>query len=323
MYLGSWKIDDYLTIPITTHRFSSGAAYAATTISYRIYEDNTNTEIVADTGMSNFDAETGMYLGRLALAAATGFEKGKCYTVLTKATVDGVEAIHVDTLQIEAEVDTNTVSATINDSSGVTELLTRVPDATAGANGGLLIAGSNAATTFATLTSTGAFTVGSIVNDGIFTQTGSHPFATPVNITAGTITTVSNLTNAPTNGDFTSTMKNSLNASTPAGITDKAGFSLADNQINVTIGTVTTVSDKANYTLHSDYNAAKTAATQTSVNTIDTIVDIMSAILRNKLVIDNSTGNGILYADDNFTPLYEVSGLITDTGTITIRKRLE
>jgi len=40
--------------------------------------------------------------------------------------------------------------------------------------------------------------------------------ASPTNITAGTITTVTNLTNAPTNGDFTATMKASLNASTPS-----------------------------------------------------------------------------------------------------------
>ncbi len=44
----------------------------------------------------------------------------------------------------------------VSDSSGVTELLTRVPDATAGEAGGLLVAGSNAATTFATLTVSGA-----------------------------------------------------------------------------------------------------------------------------------------------------------------------
>lgn len=43
--------------------------------------------------------------------------------------------------------------------------------------------------------------------------------ASPTNITAGTITTVTNLTNAPTAGDFTSTMKTSLNAATPASIT--------------------------------------------------------------------------------------------------------
>lgn len=39
--------------------------------------------------------------------------------------------------------------------------------------------------------------------------------ATPTNITAGTITTVTNLTNAPTNGDFTATMKSSIIAAVP------------------------------------------------------------------------------------------------------------
>ena len=39
--------------------------------------------------------------------------------------------------------------------------------------------------------------------------------ATPTNITAGTITTVTNLTNAPTNGDFTATMKSSITAAVP------------------------------------------------------------------------------------------------------------
>jgi hypothetical protein len=43
-------------------------------------------------------------------------------------------------------------------------------------------------------------------------------FATPTNITAGVITTVTNLTNAPTAGDFTAAMKTSLNAATPASI---------------------------------------------------------------------------------------------------------
>lgn len=43
-------------------------------------------------------------------------------------------------------------------------------------------------------------------------QTG---LATPTNITAGTITTVTNLTNAPTSGDLTATMKASVTAAVP------------------------------------------------------------------------------------------------------------
>ena len=42
--------------------------------------------------------------------------------------------------------------------------------------------------------------------------------ASPTNITAGTITTVTNLTNAPTSGDLTATMKTSVNAEVVDGL---------------------------------------------------------------------------------------------------------
>lgn len=56
--------------------------------------------------------------------------------------------------------------------------------------------------------------------------------ATPTNITAGTITTVTNLTNAPTNGDLTATMKASVttaasNATPSVTVSDKTGFRLS------------------------------------------------------------------------------------------------
>ena len=89
----------------------------------------------------------------------------------------------------------------VSDSSGVTELLTRIPDATAGANGGLTICGSNAATTFATLTVTGELHAGSIhdagtlVIDGATTLTGAVSAVT-VGITALSCTTLTAVTNA-------------------------------------------------------------------------------------------------------------------------------
>lgn len=48
-----------------------------------------------------------------------------------------------------------TVKTATDVRTDTTEILTRIPDATAGASGGLLIAGSNAATTFVSITSTG------------------------------------------------------------------------------------------------------------------------------------------------------------------------
>lgn len=58
--------------------------------------------------------------------------------------------------------------------------------------------------------------VGSVTGNvgGVTGVTFPSTVASPTNITAGTITTVTNLTNAPTAGDFTATMKTSLNAAT-------------------------------------------------------------------------------------------------------------
>jgi hypothetical protein len=50
---------------------------------------------------------------------------------------------------------------------------------------------------------------------GTITFQAAATIASTTNITAGTITTATNLTNAATSGDFTATMKTSLNSSTP------------------------------------------------------------------------------------------------------------
>lgn len=62
----------------------------------------------------------------------------------------------------------------------------------------------------------------------------SGTVANTTNITAGTITTATNLTNAPTAGDFTATMKTSLNAATPASIVGAVGSVTGNVGGNVT-----------------------------------------------------------------------------------------
>jgi hypothetical protein len=61
-------------------------------------------------------------------------------------------------------------------------------------------------------------------------------FATPTNITAGTITTVTNLTNAPTSGDLTATMKTSVTtactASTPTAAAVTANVNADVKKVN-------------------------------------------------------------------------------------------
>lgn len=67
-------------------------------------------------------------------------------------------------------------------------------------------------------------------------QTG---LATPTNITAGTITTVTNLTNAPTNGDLTATMKTSVTIAATAATPTVAAVTGAVGSVTGSVGSVT------------------------------------------------------------------------------------
>ena len=164
-----------------------------------------------------------------------------------------------------------------------------------GAAGGLFIAGTNAATvvtTSFTTTFTGSVTgsvasvtgavgsvtgnvggsvgsvtgaVGSVTGNvgGVSGVTFPATVASPTNITAGTITTVTNLTNAPTAGDFTSTMKTSLSAATP----------------------VVTLSGDLTPTMKASVTTAATAATPTAA----AVTAVVSA---NLTKINGTTVNG-------------------------------
>ena len=103
MFLGTYGIDEYVAIPVVTHRFSSGAAYAPTAITYSIYEEGNTTGLDEDVDMtpaSPFDSVVGFYYARRQLTAAAGFEANKTYVVLVKATVDSVSAIDAHVFQI-------------------------------------------------------------------------------------------------------------------------------------------------------------------------------------------------------------------------------
>jgi hypothetical protein len=94
-------------------------------LTYSIYEDGGTTGLAEDVDMtpaSPFDGVVGFYLARPQLTAAAGFEKGKNYTVLVKATVDSVATITAHTFQIEAEVDSNSVSGTVATVTTLTNL---------------------------------------------------------------------------------------------------------------------------------------------------------------------------------------------------------
>lgn len=119
-YLGSWKIDDWLTFYCNTHRADTGAATDADAVpSYRIYEDETAAAIATGNLVLLDNANTtGFYSERVQLLAATGFEKGRQYTVYISATVNAVTGTIHHTFQIEAEVDANTVSGVVASVTG-------------------------------------------------------------------------------------------------------------------------------------------------------------------------------------------------------------
>ena len=111
-YYGSWKIDDKLTFVSSTHDASTGLAVDADSVpAYRVYENEIGTAILTGT-MTFLDPSntTGFYSERIDLSAASGFEKGKSYTIYVSATVDSVNGTTSHNFQIEAETDSNIVS---------------------------------------------------------------------------------------------------------------------------------------------------------------------------------------------------------------------
>lgn len=103
MFLGIYGIDEYVAIPAVTHKFSTGAAFAPSAITYSIYEEGSTTGTDEDVDMtpaSPFDSVVGLYYARRQLTAAAGFEANKTYIVVVKATVDSVAAIDVHVFQI-------------------------------------------------------------------------------------------------------------------------------------------------------------------------------------------------------------------------------
>lgn len=98
-------------------------------------------------------------------------------------------------------------------------------------------------------------------------QTG---LATPTNITAGVITTVTNLTNAPTAGDFTAVMKTSLNAATPASIAGAVG-SVTGNVGGNVVGSVGSVVGLTASNLDATISSRLAAASYTAPDNADIV----------------------------------------------------
>lgn len=90
-YLGSKKLDSYLTFAINTHKIGVGQFDADSMPTYLIFEDITHTPIMSGS-MSILDntGTVGQYASRIYLSSTNGFERGKDYTIRITATVNGI-----------------------------------------------------------------------------------------------------------------------------------------------------------------------------------------------------------------------------------------
>lgn len=158
-------------------------------------------------------------------------------------------------------------------------------------------------------------------------------------ITGGTVTTATNLTNAPTVGDFTATMKTSLNDATPSvTVSDKTGFSLSAAGISaiwanasrtltgfgtlvsdiwanvtrtITGGAIDTNNDKTGYALSGAGVTAVQSGLGTSANQT-TINNNVLAIPTNPLLANDSRLN---YLDASIASRLATSNLVVASGT--------
>lgn len=130
---------------------------------------------------------------------------------------------------------------------------------------------------------------------------------TLTNITVPTVTTTAtatNLTNAPTAGDFTATMKTSLNAATPASVVGAVG-SVTGNIGGNLLGTLTSTERNliAAALLKLDWTTVTGAASRSALNAL--------RFLRNKWVISASTLS--VLEEDNSTAAWTSTLVVSPT----------
>lgn len=314
MYCGSWKIDDLFTFTVNTHRFDTGAATDADSApTYRVYEDETSTPIVTGTMALLDSANTaGFYSEQVTLSAANGFEKGKSYNIYIQGAVNSVTASTSRYLQIEAEVDANTVSPTV-----VNVNVTQISgDSTAADNLESYTDGTTPMPVNVTQISGDTTSADNLES---YTD-GTTPI--PANITqiSGDSTAADNL-EAYTDGttpqpvNTTQLSGDATAADNAESFFDGTGYAGTNN----VIPTVTDVTTKTGYSLSSagvdaildDAPAAELAAIPTTTSSLRQMVQFVFQYFRNKRTVTASTET--LFKEDASTSLG--TSTLTDDGT--------
>ena len=124
------------------------------------------------------------------------------------------------------------------------------------------------ATVYSAIVENAVNATGGLVGATAAITTMAGEIATATNITAGTITTTTNLTNAPTSGDLTATMKASVTAAVPTVASIQSGLA---TPTNITAGTITTTTNLTNAPTSGDLTATMKASVTSAVPTVASI----------------------------------------------------
>jgi hypothetical protein len=223
--------------------------------------------------------------------------------------------------------------------------LTALPNANANAAGGLPVSAAGAldldemnvdieaiqvSTAGLTFTSAGKVDANALSINGVSTSPVTTIKAVQGLATDGVVPTVTNLTNAPTAGDLTATMKTSVQTAADAAITANAVITEieADTDTLTTGVIVTTNNDKTGYALTAAYDAAKTAAAAgaqmdlVAAPNATAIAAFVTALLTTAMTESYSALHGAPTLAQALFEILQNVGEFSITGTtITVKKR--
>lgn len=247
-YLGDFRLGDTFDTAFTTRQISGAPFTLGSTPVISAYPANSTTELTAGITLSvDFDSRTGLNHVRVVATGGNGYATATDYQlVITTGTVNSVSVVGevIGEFSIEhrsALMPTTAARTAVVDASGLIDAnavkVGPTGSGTAQTAGDIFAkvtgltftvanqvdvnvkdwAGAAVASAAAGIPKVDVDTIKTnpVVNGGTITFPTTATLASTTNITAGTIATVTNLTNAATAGDFTATMKTSLNNATP------------------------------------------------------------------------------------------------------------
>lgn len=270
MYHGDIRLGDSLDIKFTTRQISGAPSTLSGSPVISAYPGNSTTELTAGITLSvDFDSRTGLNNVRVVATSGNGYATATNYTlVITTGTVNSVSVVGecIGSFSIEARsalMPTTAARTLVVDANGLADA-NAVKLGPTGAGTAQTARDIGASVLLSTGTGTGQLDFTS----GVVKANLAQILATALTETAGQlaggfkkffniatpastmdaltlVTTATNLTNAPANGDFTATMKTSIGtavaasavASVTAGVTvttnnDKTGYALTAGERN-------------------------------------------------------------------------------------------